>query len=164
VTQSNNKQEFTMSTLSIGRRLIPVEQIALIEPFDEASRENLKSEKPFQTRVVLLNRESVLTEDALTVIAEQNGFRLLKEDGVATNPGVPFSVEAFEPVGDFKPTKAYRSRILWRDQSGKAQSKLLLTAPEDVLATAVRGIEGQIVGRAAPRARRSGRKARSPTL
>jgi hypothetical protein len=42
-------------------------------------------------------------------------------------------------------SKPYRSRLLWRDQSGKAQSKLLLTAPEDVIAIAIRGVEGATV-------------------
>jgi hypothetical protein len=35
---------------------------------------------------------------------------------------------------NFKPVKPYRSRLLWRDRSGKAQTKLLLTSPEDILA------------------------------
>ena len=144
-----------MSTILIGKRLIPIEQIALFEPFDEASRGRMQSDRNFQTRIVLLNRDSVLAEDAPGAFAEQNGFRSLNEDSIATNPSVPFSVEAFEPTADFKPDKPYRSRLLWRDQTGKIQSKLLLSSPEDVLATVVRGIEGQETSKPAPRSRRA---------
>ena len=35
---------------------------------------------------------------------------------------------------NFEPVKLYHSRLLWRDRSGKAQGKLLLTSPEDILA------------------------------
>jgi len=52
---------------------------------------------------------------------------------------IHFSVEAFTPVEGFNPAKPYRSRLLWRDQDGQTQSKLLLAEPEAVLAMAVRG-------------------------
>jgi hypothetical protein len=63
----------------------------------------------------------------------------LSDDGIATNPTIHFSVEAFEPAEEFKPSKPFRSRLLWRDQNGQMHSKLLLSAPENVLAVAVRG-------------------------
>jgi hypothetical protein len=147
-----------MTTITIGKRLVPVEQIALIEPFDEASRERMQSEKSFQTRIVLLHRESVLTEEAMAAFAEHNGFRVLAGDGIATNPVIQFSVEAFEPAGEFNPTKPYKSRLLWRDPSGKVQSKLLLSAPEEVLASTVRGGEGVSVTGKAGSHRRKGRR------
>ena len=153
-----------MTTLTIGKRLIPLERIALVEPFVATGNEAIRTEKPFKSRIVLLNRDSVLTEDALDVFTEQNSFRLLHEDGIATNPSVLFSVEAFEADGNFKPNKPYRSRLLWRDQSAKIQSKLLLTPPEDILAIAIRGTEGDAVtGRAFSRAKRSRKRPRSPT-
>jgi hypothetical protein len=163
-TSQKQEKETPMTTITIGKRLIPLEQIALVEPFVPTGNERMQTEKPFKTRIVLLNRDSVLTEEALDAFADQNSFRLLHEDGVATNPAVLFNVEAFEAAGNFKPTKAYRSRLLWRDQSGKVQSKLLLTTPEDILAIAVRGTEGvAVTGRAFSRARRSRKRAGSPT-
>ena len=45
------------TNIQIGRRLIPLEHIALIEPFDPSSQPELRSERPFQNRVVLINRE-----------------------------------------------------------------------------------------------------------
>jgi hypothetical protein len=149
-----------MTTITIGKRLVPLEHIALFEPFDPANQQKMRSDKPFQTRIVLVNRESVLTEEALSALAEQNGFRMLAEDNVAANPAVLFSVEAFEASGDFQPTKPYRSRLLWRDPTGKAQSKLLLTAPEDVLALVVRG---GVMSAASGRAKRSRKSRRSST-
>ena len=73
------------------------------------------------------------------MFAEANGFRMLKDDGVATNPAVHFRVETFMPQEGFTPAKAYASRLLWHDLDGNDQSKLLLTEPERVLAIAVRG-------------------------
>jgi hypothetical protein len=126
-------------SINIGRRLVPLEQIALIEPFDPSANPNMKSERPFKARVVLLNRDSILTEEPPELFAEANGFRSLAEDGVFTNPEIHFGVEVFHPVGDFKPTKPYLSRIVWRDLDGNTQSKLLLTKPEHALAIVVRG-------------------------
>jgi hypothetical protein len=126
-------------SINIGRRLVPLEQIALIEPFDSSANPRMQSERPFKARVVLLNRDSILTEEPPEVFAEANGFRSLPEDGVFTNPEIHFGVEVFHAVGDFQPTKPYLSRIVWRDLDGNTQSKLLLTKPEHALAIAVRG-------------------------
>ena len=65
--------------------------------------------------------------------------KVLAEDSVGTNPAVRFSVETFEATEGFQPSKPYRSRLLWRDLEGNTQSKLLLSAPEAVLAIAVKG-------------------------
>jgi hypothetical protein len=128
-----------MTTVTIGRRLVPLEHIALIEPFDAAAQMRMQSDRSFLTRVVMIDRESVLTEEPLATFAEKHRFRVLGDDGIATNPTIRFSVEAFEPAEEFKPTKPFRSRLLWRDQNGQMHSKLLLSAPENVLAVAVRG-------------------------
>lgn len=127
------------STVTLGRRLIPIEHVAYLEPFDSAGSARIQTDKPFQTRVVLLDRESVLTEEALAAFAEKHGFRRLSEDDIAVNPLVRFRVEAFEPMEGFTPPKPYRSRLMWRDRDGETQSKLLLTDPETLLAVAVRG-------------------------
>lgn len=127
------------TTVTFGRRLVPVEQIAIVEPFDPSANLRMQSERPFKARVVLLNRDSILTEEPPQVFAEANGFRLLAKDGVFTNPDVHFGVEVFHPVSDFQPAKPYLSRLVWRDLDGNTQSKLLLMRPEDVLAVAVRG-------------------------
>ena len=140
---NNNKKEMPMTdTLTIGKRLVPLEHVALIEPFDPSSQTRIQSERPFQARIVLIDRESVLTEEAPAALAERHGFRILSEDGIATNPAVHFSVEAFEAAEGFEPKKPYRSRLLWRDQDGQSQSKLLLAEPAHVLAIAVRGEKG----------------------
>jgi hypothetical protein len=136
----NNKKEMFMSkTVTLGRRLVPLEQIALIEPFEPAAHSRMQTDRPFKARVVLLNRDSILTEEPPELFAEAQGFRMLTEDGVATNPQVHFSVESFHPAEGFNPTKPYLSRLVWRDLDGNTHSKLLLTKPEHVLAVAVRG-------------------------
>src|SRR5262245_20014588 len=100
------------TTVTIGKRLIPLEHIALLEPFDPATQPKMQSDRPFQTRVVLINRESVLTEEALDAFAERYGFQKVSDDGVATNPAVLFNVEAFEPQEGFTPKKPYLSRLM----------------------------------------------------
>jgi hypothetical protein len=130
---------FMENTVTFGRRLVPVEQIALIEPFDPSANPKMQSGRPFKTRVVLLNRDSILSEEVPATFAEAHGFRFLPEDGVFTNPNVRFGVEVFEPAADFQPTKPYLSRLGWRDLDGNTHSKLLLTKPDDVLAIVVRG-------------------------
>jgi hypothetical protein len=122
-----------MTIITIGKRLIPAEQIACVEPFDPAANLEFKPEKNFKARLVLLNRDVVLTENAPKEFAEANGFHLLAEDNVAVNPSLAFRVETFAPTDDFKPAKAYRTRIKWSDSSGKEQSKLLVTEPETVV-------------------------------
>jgi hypothetical protein len=129
------------STITVGRRLIPVEQIALVEPYDPAENPRMQSNRPFQARIVLTDRDTVLTEDSVASFVEGHGFRVLAEDGVATNPMARFWVESFEPTDDYTPTKPYRTRLLWRDSEGAARSKLLVTEPATVLAIAVRGTE-----------------------
>ena len=129
----------TNTTLTSGKRLLPLEHIALFEPYEPAEHTRIQSQRPFKTRIVLIDRDSVLSEELLSELAERHGFRMLMGDGVATNPSVHFNVEAFEPRDGFTPRKSYRSRLLWRDHEGEPQSKLLVTEPEKVLAVAVRG-------------------------
>ena len=125
--------------ITIGNKHLPIEQIAYVEPFDPAANTEFKPEKPFKARVVLLNRETVLTESPPQEFAEAHGFRLLSEDNVATNPAVTFRVESFESTDGFKPAKPYLTRLKWRDPEGNDRYKLLLTKPETVIAVALRG-------------------------
>jgi hypothetical protein len=126
------------NVITVGKRLLPLEQIALVEPFDPKSNPEFKPEKEFKARVVLLNRDTVLTESPPQEFAAAQGFRLLTEDNVAANPAIAFSVESFEPTQSFKPAKPYRTRLKWRDHEGNEQSKLLLTKPETVLSLVLR--------------------------
>lgn len=134
----------------VGKRLIPPEHIALVEPYDPAANPRLQSTRDFHGRVVMVSRDSILIEEPPQAFAQANGFRMLAADQVATNPAVHFRVETFLPAEDFKPAKPYAARILWRDLDGNDQSKLLLSEPETVLAVAVRG---EADSAAAPQAR-----------
>jgi hypothetical protein len=145
--------------VTIGKRLLPVEQIALVEPFDPASNPDFKPEKEFRARVILLNRDMVLTEATPQEFAGAHGFILLAEDSIAANPGIAFRVESFEPTESFKPTKPYQTRLKWRDPDGNEQSKLLLTKPETVIAVVLRGTAETAPDRAEPRRRPSRRRA-----
>lgn len=135
-----------MSTITIGRSLVPLEHIALVEHFDLAANPRLQTERQFQSRVVLLNRDSILTEQPWQEFAQAHGFRVLAEDSVATNPAVQFRVQTFEPTEDFKPNKPYVTRLLWRDLDGNDQSKLLLTKAVSVVAIAVKGEPAKAAG------------------
>ena len=127
------------TTITIGKKLIPLEQIALVEPFDPEAASNIQTDRLFKTRIVLLDRDSVLMEEELPEFAERHGFRMLNEDGIATNPAIHFNVEGFTPSAGFEPRKPYRSRLVWRDLDGERQSRLLLTEPGEALAISVRG-------------------------
>src|SRR5260370_37997929 len=127
------------NVITIGPELIPVEQIAYIEPFEPSGNGQFKPDKPYKGLVVLLNRETVLAETTPAEFAETNGFHLLPEDNVATNPLITFRVRRFEPTEDFKPTKPYQTRLIWRDPDGNSRHKLLLTKAEMVIAIALRG-------------------------
>jgi len=155
--------------VTIGKRLIPLEQIALVEPFDPASNPDFKSDKPFKARVVLLNRDTMLAEISPQEFAEAHGFRTLGDDQIAVNPAVPFRVETFTPTEIFKPEKAYRTRLKWRDPEGGGEhSKLLLTEPETVITVALRGgAEPEAAAKTQvrrPRSRGPRRAARRPEL
>jgi hypothetical protein len=126
------------NVIMIGRRHVPLEHIAYVEPFELGENSDFKPEKAFRARVVLLDRESVLSEATPNEFAEAHGFRIFSEDNVATNPAVKFRVESFETTEGFTPAKPYLTRLLWRDATGKSQSKLLLTKPEAVLAATLR--------------------------
>lgn len=96
-------------TIEIGKRVVPVEQIALIEPFDPETQKNMRSTRPFRARLVLLNRDSILSEIDPLDLAETLEFRMLPKENVATNPSIHFNVERFEPTPDFQPSKPFVS-------------------------------------------------------
>ncbi|HVR55666.1 MAG TPA: hypothetical protein VMT72_02415 [Pseudolabrys sp.] len=123
-----------MNIVTVGKRLVPVDQIAFVEPFDPSSNPEFKPEKDYKGRIVLLNRDAVLTEQTPEAFATEHELHLFGEDGVAVNRAIVFKIETFEPTESFKPTKPYQTRLKWRDLAGKEQSKLLVTSPETVIA------------------------------
>jgi hypothetical protein len=145
-----------MKVITIGKRLVAAEQIVLVEAFDAASNPEFKPEKDFKARIVLLNRDTVLAKETPEQFAGAHELHLLAEDNVAINRAITFRVETFAPTESFKPTKPYQARLKWRDVDSNEQSKLLLTAPEALVAQIVNGV---IEPAAAPKrpARRPGR-------
>jgi hypothetical protein len=149
-----------MSTIVvIGKRHIPLEHVALVEPFDPSLHPGIKTEKAFKARVVLIDRQSVLTEETVEAFAGTHGFRFVAGDQVATNPAIRFGVENFIPAEGFEPTKAFQTRLSWRDLDGNTQSKLMLSQPDAVLAVAVTGESDP----APPQDRPRGGGSRKPT-
>ena len=126
------------NVITIGKRLIPVEQIVFVEHFDPASNPDFRTEKPYMSRIVLINRDTVLAEAPPQELAAAHGFCTLPDDNIAVNPAIGFHVETFSPTEKFKPEKAFATRLKWRDLDGAEHSKLLLTQPESVLALVVR--------------------------
>lgn len=147
-------------TIEIGKRVVPMEQIALVEPFDPETQKSLRSTRPFKSRIVLLNRDSILSETDPLAFAEEHGFRVLRNETVGTNPLVHFKVERFEPSADFQPSKPFVSRLLWRDLDGNSQSKLMLSEVEDLIAIAVRGEQATIEGPEQPSSSEAPRRSR----
>src|SRR5712664_1921796 len=113
-----------MKVVTIGKRLVPAEQVAFVEPFDPSSNPEFKPEKDFKGRVVLLNREIVLTEQTPQEFAAEHDLHLFVEDSVAVNRAISFKIETFEPTESFKPLRPYQTRLKWSDLSGDEQSKL----------------------------------------
>lgn len=123
-----------MKVITIGKRLVPAEHVAFVEPFDPASNPEFKPDKDYKGRVVLLDRDMVLTEQTPQAFAAEHHLHLFTENCVAVNRTIQFKIETFEPTDSFKPTKPYQTRLKWRDLAGDEQSKLLVTAPETVIA------------------------------
>lgn len=123
-----------MKVITIGKRLVPAEQIAFVEPFDPSANPEFKPEKEFKGRLVLLNRDIVLTKQTPQDFAAEHELHLFVEDAIAVSWNIAFRVETFGPTESFNPTKPYRTRLKWRDLTGGEQSKLLVTTPEAVIA------------------------------
>lgn len=149
------------STVVVGKRLIPIEHVVLIEPCDPATLEQIESQRPFQARLILPDRSSVLTEDSLQGFAKAHGFRQIEADSVALNPAVLFHVETFEASGDFKPARPYRSRLLWRNPKGQMNSRLMLSEPSSLLSIATGAVNANGRKRA-PGVRAAGNKGPTP--
>jgi hypothetical protein len=131
---STHAEEIIMKVITVGKRLVPAEQIAFVEPFDPSSNPEFKPEKEYKGRLVLLNRDIILTEQTPQEFGAEHDLHLFAEDSVAVNRTILFKIEIFEPTETFKPSKAYQTRLKWSDLAGGEQSKLLLTAPETVIA------------------------------
>ncbi|OMI09509.1 hypothetical protein BSN85_16410 [Bradyrhizobium brasilense] len=151
------------NVIRVSKHLLPVERIALFEPFVPSSGEPLNTKKEFKTRIVLRDRISVLSEEAPEELSKAHGFRWIEADRVGANPVIPFRVELFAPTESFNPSKQFLSRMAWNDEEGNSQSKLMLTAPEALLALVVRGQSADADGgiaAPAPTRRRSQRSRR----
>jgi hypothetical protein len=127
-------EEFMREVLRSGKRLILIEEIVLVEPFATSADGTLQSDRDFKSRIVLLDKDTVLCEEPPEEFVSNYGFRLIAADRVALNPAIRFAVEAFEPTEGFQPLRAYRTRLLWKGPNGAAHSKLILAPPERVLA------------------------------
>jgi hypothetical protein len=148
-----------MQVIIIGKRLIPAEQVTFVEPFDPSSNPDFKPEKDYKGRVVLLNREIVLTEQTPQEFAAAHELHLFTEDSVAVSRTIRFKIEVFEPTESFKPTKPYQTRLKWSDLAGDEQSKLLVTAPEVVFAELVKAkVEQRATAKRPPARPARGRK------
>jgi hypothetical protein len=112
------------NVITIGRALVPVEQIAYVEAIEPPADGRFKPDKTYKSRIVLLNRETGLCEVTPQEFADANWFRLLPEDNVATNPGIDFRVESIVPTKDFDPGKPYQTRLVWRGLDGLNRFKL----------------------------------------
>lgn len=121
------------NVITVGKRFIPREQIALVEPFEVNPNSTFQTSRTYEGRLVLVSSESMLIEETVEAF-EAHQFQLLAADRVALNPQVRFQVESFTPGKDFNPTKPFVTRLLWRDLDGNVRSKLLVSEPQAVLA------------------------------
>ncbi|WP_346296426.1 hypothetical protein LRC39_04050 [Rhodopseudomonas sp. P1] len=151
-------------TYTIGKRLIPQNQLAFVEPYVATDPSPIQTSRNFLARAVLLNRDSILIEDSVADFASAHRFLFVADDQTAINPAIRFGVELFSPAEGFRPSKPYQSRLRWRDLDGNDQSKLLLTSPESVLELITNGealADAPSDGRAQPsKSRRTKRPAR----
>ena len=136
---------------------IPVEQIVLFEPFVAPTDPPLRTNREFKTRVVLLDRTSILAEETPEQLAQDNSFRLVSGDQVALNPEINFRLESFAPTEGFQPSRPFLSRLIWKDNKGVSQSKLMLSEPEELVSVIVQGAPAHKRMRRTQRARRASR-------
>ncbi|MDI2077763.1 hypothetical protein, partial [Bradyrhizobium sp. Mp27] len=94
-----------MKVITIGKKLVPVEQVAFVEPFDPSVSPEFKPEKDYKGGIVMLNRDIVLTEQTPQEFAAEHELHLFTEDSVAVNRAIVFRVETFEPTESFKPAR-----------------------------------------------------------
>lgn len=149
------------SFIIVGKRLVPREQIALVESYAPSETSPLSTTRVFLSRVIMINRDSVLLEETPELFAQASGFRILEGDRTAFNSAVRFIVETFAPVEGFVPSKPFVTRLRWRDLDGNDQSKLLVTSPDVVLSA----VMGDVPATKLPPARGNGtrpRRAREP--
>lgn len=150
------------NVITVGKRFIPREQIALVEPFEVNPNSTFQTSRTYEGRLVLVSSESMLIEETAEAFAEAHQFKLLAADRIAINPEVRFQVESFAPGKDFNPTKPFVSRLLWRDFDGNRRSKLLLSEPEAVLAVIAPEDSGASVTKIAATRKGSRRRSRTP--
>lgn len=138
--------------VTVGRKLIAQKHIALVELFETSASARIKTERGFLSRVVLVNRDSFLSEDPPAFFVSEHGFRMLPDDNVALNPLVLYQVEEFVPSEAYHPGKPYASRVLWKALDGNENSKLLLSLPEHVVAVvAGEGLTDSLMPSSEPR-------------
>ncbi|MCP1913349.1 hypothetical protein J2R96_005829 [Bradyrhizobium elkanii] len=112
------------NVIKIGKRLVPLHEIVLVEAYQPKPNSDIQSQRAFQARVVFLNRDSMLVEETQSAFAEAHGFRGLPDDPVALNGAIRFRIETFEPAEDFAPARPFTTRLRWLDADGGDQSKL----------------------------------------
>jgi hypothetical protein len=140
VSLSGTTTETPMSNvIQVARKILPIEQVVLIEPFVPPSDTPLRTTKEFLSRIVLLDRVSVLSEQSPEELSQASGFRFVTVDRVGTNPAIFFRLERFVPTDLFNPSRPFQSRLLWKDSEGNDRSKLMLAPPEEILAVVIRG-------------------------
>ncbi len=71
---NSNQEVFMTKTIQVGKRIVPIEQIALIEPFDPETQKNMRSSRAFRSRIVLLNRDSGLSKAYPLAFSEDHAF------------------------------------------------------------------------------------------
>jgi hypothetical protein len=119
--------------LIVGRRQIPRSSVALVEPCSFPDDSISRPTAHVYGRVVLINRDSILVGEYPVSFSRVHGFCWLSTDQAGLNPDVSFRVQDFLPPVGFVPSRAFASRVVWRDQDGNEQSKLLLSEPNTVL-------------------------------
>jgi hypothetical protein len=154
------------NVIQVARKILPIEQVVLIEPFVPPSDTPLRTTKEFLSRIVLLDRVSVLSEESPEDLTRSNGFRFVTIDRVGTNPAILFRLETFMPTDLFNPTRPYQSRLIWKDSEGNDRSKLMLAPPDALLAVVIRGEvdpQGVIAGNSPARRRKTSNRRRAAT-
>ena len=137
--------------LTLGRHLIPVEHIVWIEAFDPAQNPDFHSDRPYRSRVVLVNCDTHLSEETLEALAGKCGLRFLAQDQTAFNPHLTYRIETFAPTPTFTPEKPFKTRLKWWNADGEEQSKLLLTPREIVISIVMQAAAQPLSGERPPK-------------
>ena len=123
-----------MTILRISKRFVPLEQVAFVERFDSSNAADIQPAEDRNTRIVLINGDSIFTEATVEEFVQEHGFNYLAADSIALNGAQVFFAVAEVDAPDVALLQSFQARLTWRAPDGTEVIRLLRTPPALVAA------------------------------